>query len=168
METGKKGIIIKSLMIAALLLIIPMTVTAMGSSEVPYGITLDEEFAAIAEALEAGDIDLQTAIDQLHELRTENGRDDNEDYQKMEGLLKSVQDGTITQTRAQERLRLLDESKTELSEVQLQERLKSKNEVKVQAEDSAGSNVQTGKPETSGSTSADKPEAAGEGMAGKN
>ena len=92
-----------------LLLALPMTLTAMGNSEKTYGESLDEEFTAIAEALESGEIDMETAIEQLHDLRTGFGREDNEDYQAMERLLTAVREQTMTTEQARERLHQLDE-----------------------------------------------------------
>jgi len=132
MKTMKNRIIIKSLLLTLIFLILPMAVTAMGNSEKEYGEVLEEEFTSIAEALEAGEIDRQTAIDQLHELRTDFGREENEDYQTMERLLTAVQSRDMTALQAREQLRLLDECQLDNSEIKLQAQIRNTNQIKTQ------------------------------------
>ncbi|MBI9107009.1 MAG: hypothetical protein JEZ04_09715 [Spirochaetales bacterium] len=137
MKMIKNGI-----MIAAFLLIVPMVLTAMGNSEKAYGEVLDEEFTAIVEALEAGDLDMKTAVEQLHDLRTENDRENIDDYQIMEKLMAEVQNREMTATQARVQFCELSESETDLTELQLRTRTRTMDQIRIQ--DASGDQVREG------------------------
>ena len=132
MKTMKNKIVIKGIIILVFLLIVPMLVTANGNVERPYGNLLDEEFTAIADDLEAGKIDVQTAVNRLQEFRVENAREDNADYQVMAGLLAKVQTGEATKLQAREQVQLLEECNAELTANQLQQRVNNMEKIKTQ------------------------------------
>lgn len=116
------------------LFMVSLSAGAMGNSEKPYGIILDEQFSSIAESLESGEIDLQAAIDQLNELRTANSRKDGEDYRTMEKLLMAVQNREMTAVQAREQARLLPECETGLSQSQLQQRERNTVQTRTETE----------------------------------
>ena len=154
----KHGIIPRILITAILLAAVPFFATAMGNSEKPFGIVLDEEFSDIADNLQIGEIDLQTAKDLLHDLRTENGRENNADYQAMERILEAVQAREMTAVQAREQLRLLDECSGDLSEIQLKQMEQITSREKIEA----GTEAKTGSDNTGSAA-----EAAGTGGQGK-
>lgn len=143
MKTMKNGIIIKGIIITIFLLIVPMVVMANGNIERPYGNLLDEEFTDISKQLEAEEIDLEAAINRLHEFRAENNREDNEDYQVMERLLTQLHAGEMTQIQAREQVQLLGECNEGLTPNQLKQRVRTMNQIRTQDDTQTGTQTQT-------------------------
>ena len=105
---------------------------SMGKGEVPYGITLQEEFSALVVSLEAGDLSLEEAITQLHELRVANGRENSPEYGLMEKLMLAVKIKEMTREQAQDRLCLLDEASVDCTGDQLQDKDQIRDRLKDQ------------------------------------
>ncbi|HAK44313.1 MAG TPA: hypothetical protein DCO79_00090 [Spirochaeta sp.] len=158
MKTMKTSII-RIAVITMLLILVPMLASALGNNENAYPKALSDEFTGIATALQDGELTREQALKRLHEFRTENKKDYNEDYQKMERLLNGVLSGEMTANQAQEQARLLKECTDPQTEAKLQAQTQNREQVKVQT--TTQQQIETGtsnenKPEASGSGSADK------------
>ncbi len=121
-----KEVIIKGLIIMSLLLVIPMTAAAMGNSEKPYPEALQAEFIRLTDLVEAGEIDAEAAIEELHDFRVDYDRENNADYRKMEQLVISMQTKVMTKAQVMEQFRLLEECE-DIPEAKLQEQVKNTN-----------------------------------------
>ena len=131
----------KLMLVMVLTVLVPLTLTARGNSEKPYGIILDEEFTTIVTALEDGEIDLPAAIDQLHELRRDNNRPDSAEYREMEKIMEAVQTKEMSTLQAREKLHQLEESDCDMTETQLRTRDKLMTKQQDQTGDTAGTPV---------------------------
>jgi hypothetical protein len=157
------------LILLALSLLIPSMIFARGAAEndKPYGIVLDEEFSDLLDAVEGGEISVSEAARELQSVRQDYGREDNEEYQRMEQILEAVQTKTMTMTQAREEFYPMDEACEGLDAEQLQEReklmqqLKNQNRNQVQTQ-AAGENAGD-VPAESPATPADGSQGSGSG-----
>jgi len=116
----------------ALLVLVPVGLMARGATEgsQPYGLLLEEEFTGLIAAVEAGEITLEEAIEQVRTFRQENQREENQDYQAMEQILEQVMTKTMTATQAGEQFYVLEESSQEMTATQLRQREQTMTQLK--------------------------------------
>ncbi len=115
-------------LVLAMLVAVSLPVFSMGKADegLPYGIQLDEEFAALAEQVQKDEITLEEAITQLHLLRENNNRDNSVDYGEMERLLTAVRNMEMTMAQARLIVCQLYEAAVDCTGDQLQDRLRDR------------------------------------------
>jgi hypothetical protein len=157
MKTMKSSIIVKAIIITAVFLIVPMMVTAMGNSESAGGANFDEDFLIIAQELEAGDLTMEEALEQMYALRTEYGLEENENTQAMKGLLEAVQTREMTMERVREQLRSFEEDPDASSENKVREQVRTETQTRTPE------NTETPDNPGDAASEVNKPEPTGQG-----